>query len=213
MLDGVAPILIFNFKKLTASTTETLSKIPLVSKISSSISLPPIPLYLSTELTGIVVDEEEKSIEIETKMDGKTDGSTPDQNQKPINSTTKINLKAQKNSIGLMLLSALSDKIVPLVTSQEYSITYLNGPITVFDGTLHSLNIIPIPGTDLLQISIELNTGTGKTEEKSTVPQVSPELEAVSLESGITPTAPLVPPMSGPVPRPPAPPPVPIRRG
>lgn len=214
MLNGIAPIIIFQFKKLTPQATEALSKIPLVSSIVDSIGLPPIPIYLDENLTGIYIDGESKAISIDTEVQTLSDGSTPNVVQKAINSTTTIEMKASQTSLGLTLLSAICDKVVPLVTSQEYSITYLNGAVTIFGGLLHDLKITPEPNTDLLIITLELTNGNGKTKEASTVPKVTPVTESVNLGSGVSPTAPLAPPLTGPpTPSTPTAAPVKINRG
>lgn len=156
MLNGVDPIIIFNFKKLTPSLQSTISKIPIVSSIVSVIDLPVIPIYLSERLTGVYIDTEDKNIDIETTIDTLTDGGTPDTSQRGINSSVKINMKASANSIGVSLFSALTDLILPKVTSKEYSITYLHGAVTVFAGLLHGFSIQQNADNDLYSISMEL---------------------------------------------------------
>src|SRR5438105_1622797 len=117
MLNGIAPILIFNFKKLTPSAAETIGKIPVVSSIVNAIGLPPIPLYLDPRLTGIEIDQEGKNIDVETEMQTKPDGTDPTPIQKGINNTVTVNMVAEKDSIGLTILTALTDVIFPKVTS------------------------------------------------------------------------------------------------
>jgi hypothetical protein len=189
MLNGIDPIIIFQFEKLTDSASETLSKIPLFDKLVSKIGLPPIPIYLSETLTGLYIDSEDKSIEIETSTETLHDGEDPIITQKALNSTVKINMKASSDSIGLTLLSAMCDLILPKVTSQEYSITYLHGATTIFGGLLHSFNVQQTEGTDLLMVSLELTKSSTKTQKKPGPPEVTPSSEAISLNSGISPTA------------------------
>lgn len=189
MLNGIDPIIIFNFTKLTPSAEETLSKIPLISKLVSKASLPPIPIYLSETLTGLYIDGEDKSIEVQTTPETLADGAEPEVTQKGLSSTIKINMKASSDSIGLVLLSAMMDIIFPKVTSQEYSITYLHGATTIFDGLLHSFNVQSNTDSDVLLISLELTKAAAKTEKKVGPPEVKPDPEAISLNSGMSPTA------------------------
>jgi hypothetical protein len=208
MLNGLEPIIIFNFSKLTTSESESLSKIPIVSSIVSKIGLPPIPIYLSEKLTGLYIESEDKNIDIETTTETLTDGSDPKINQKAIGSSVKINMLAKKGSIGLTLISAMADLIVPKVTSREYSITYLHGAVTIFGGLLHSFSISQIGDNDLYTVTLEISRNSNKTTEKTGPPEVKPVSESVQLTDGVAPTAPVTPPVSGPPPQPAAPPPV-----
>lgn len=160
MLGGLDPILIFQFRKLLPGLLDIGSsnpKIPIVStELSSSFPLPFIPLYLSEKLTGLYIDTETKSIEIDTQADTLSSGGTEQINQRGISSTVKIDMIANRDSIGISLLSALSDLIFPKVTSKEYSITYLHGAVTVFNGYLHSFSIDQNSSNELYKVSMEL---------------------------------------------------------
>lgn len=215
MLNGIEPILIFQFSKLSPSAAESVSKIPIVSSIVNTIGLPPIPLYLSEKLTGLYIDAEDKNIDIETTTETLSTGGTPIINQKAINSTVKIQMVASKDSIGLTLLSAIADLILPKVTSKEYSITYLHGAVTVFGGLLHSFAISQNSTNDLYNVTLELTKSSG--EQKKGPPEVEPVAKPITLSNGsissIPPTAPIT---SAPIIVPPtpaaAPPPVAIPR-
>ena len=171
MLNGIDPIIIFQFGKLSSSLGSTLEKIPLVSEIPTIIEQPPIPLYLSETLTGIYIDSEDKNVDIATDVETKTNGTDPDVNQKGIQSTIAINLVARKDSLGLSLLSAMIDLIFDKVTSKEYAITYLHGPITVFRGVLHSYAVNQNSGNELLTIKIELSKGEKQPQKKNEIPE------------------------------------------
>lgn len=171
MLNGIDPILIFNFWKLTPEEEQSLAKIPIVSSIVSKIGLPPIPIYLSEKLTGLMIDSEDKSIEIQTDTETLPSGGDPVTNQKGISSTIKVTLVATKDSIGLTLLSALADFVLPKVTSKEYSITYLHGSIVVFGGLLNSFSIQQQSNDTRQTITFEI-TKSFKTQEPSKIPIV-----------------------------------------
>jgi hypothetical protein len=181
MLNGLDPIIIFNFSKLSAADQETLASIPIVSSIVEKIGLPPIPIYLSERLTGLYIDSEDKNIDIETSSETLTNGEAPQINQKGLNSTVTISLVASRNSIGLTLLAALADRIFKKVTSREYSITYLHGAVTVFNGLLNSFQISQNAENDLYNINIELFTTTVETQEPAGVPVVEKVTGAVPL--------------------------------
>lgn len=166
MLNGIEPIIIFQFSKAFPSVSEELAKIPLVSEIPTLVESPPIPIYLSENLTGLFIDTEAKNIDAETNTGTKTDGSTPDVNQKGISSVVSIDINANKNSLGLQLLTAMADLVFEKLTSKEYHITYLHGPTTVFRGVLQSFSVNQNANDDLLRIKIELNKGGIKTPTK-----------------------------------------------
>lgn len=155
MLNGVDPIIIFNFKVLSPSLAESIAKIPVVASVVSAIDLPVVPLYLSEKLTGIFIESENKSVEIDTNVDTLSSGGA-EITQRGIQSTVKIEMIARRDSLGVSIFSAMSDLIFPRVTSKEYSITYLHGAIVVFAGLLHSFSITQEANTDLYRISLEL---------------------------------------------------------
>lgn len=160
MLNGVAPILIFQFKKLLPDilgiATEAQKQIPIASETKSTFPLPLIPLYLDERLTGLYIDTESKNVDIETQTDSLSSGDSENINQRAISNIVKIEMIANRDSIGISLLSAMSDLIFPKVTSKEYSLTYLHGAITVFDGLLHSFSINQNSNNELYQISMEI---------------------------------------------------------
>jgi hypothetical protein len=182
MLNGIDPIIIFQFKKALPSVSEQLAKIPLVASYTNFIESPPIPIYLSETLTGLFIDSESKSIDSETNTETKTDGSAPDINQKGINSVVKIEIVANKNSLGLTLLTALSDLLYEKLTSKEYAVSYLNGAVTIFNGLIHSFSIQQSANNELYNISIEISRGPYKSPTKvELVPSVIPTTGALPL--------------------------------
>ncbi len=189
MLNGIDPIILFEFAKLTEVQKQKVSKIPIVSSIVNTIGLPPIPIYLSEKLTGLYIDTEDRNIDIDTTVDTLPNGADPLVNQKAINSVVRVTMIASKNSIGLTLLSALCDLIVPKVSSKEYSITYLHGAVTVFRGLLHSFSINQNSNNDLFNITIDISKNS--TTKKTTTPEVKPVGTASTLSSGTPPTAPI----------------------
>jgi hypothetical protein len=156
MLNGVDPIILFNFKKLSPSTQESIAKIPLLADVVNVIDLPVVPIYLSEKLTGIYIDAESKSIDIDTTTDSLTNGDAPAVTQRTLNSSIRIEMVASRNSIGASIFAAMADLIFPKVTSKEYSITYLHGAITVFAGLLHGFSITQNANNDLYNITLEL---------------------------------------------------------
>jgi len=175
MLNGIDPIIIFNFKvrfDLTQILGGALApKIPVVASDNFTVvDLPLVPIYLSESLTGIFIDQESKSVDVDTTIDGLTDGGTPEINQRPISSTVKIDMVAGRSSLGVALFSAMTDLIFPKLTSKEYSITYLHGAVSVFNGLLHSFSISQNATDDKYNISMELIKPSAKTVAGSNNP-------------------------------------------
>jgi hypothetical protein len=181
MLNGIDPIIIFHFSKLSPETAASVASIPVISSIVNKIGLPPIPVYLSEKLTGLYIDSEDKNIDIETSSETLSNGEDPQINQKGINSTVTINIVASRDSIGLTLLSALADRIFQKVTSKEYSITYLHGAVTVFNGLLQSFAITQNSNNDLYNITLEIFRTTLETETAASIPVVPKVTGAVPL--------------------------------
>lgn len=173
MLNGIDPIIIFQFSKATPEVSQALAKIPLVSEIPTFVDFPPIPIYLSEQLTGLFIDSETKSIDAQTDTETKTDGSAPNIQQKGINATLKIEIIASKDSLGLSLLAAMSEILYEKLTSKEYAVTYMHGAITIFRGLVHSFSISQIANEDKYSISLELSRGAVKSPTKpDPVPEV-----------------------------------------
>lgn len=159
MLGGIDPVIIFQFSALVPTLSSQLSKIPIVSEIPTVIDQPPIPIYLSETLFNIVIDGESKNVDIDTTTETMTDGTAPQVTQKGIQSGISIAIEGKKDSVALILLSAMIDQAFEKVTSKEYAITYIHGPITIFRGLLSSYSAETVPGTDKISIKIGLTKG------------------------------------------------------
>lgn len=176
MLNGIDPIILFHYSKKLPTNIGLEFDIPIVSAIEEMIDFPPIPVYLSESLFGIVIDSESKNIDIQTDIETLTDGSAPKVNQRGANSTVSINLKGKKDSIPLTLLSAFLEQAFTKVSSQEYAITYLHGATTIFRGLLKSYAVDTQDNSDLQLIKIELTTGESQPQKTATVPSPTPIL-------------------------------------
>lgn len=181
MLNGIDPIIIFQFGKILPSVSEVLAQIPVVSSIPTIVDQPPIPIYLSQSLTGLHIMTEEKSVDIETSTETMTDGSTPSIEQKGISSLIKVSLVANKESLGVALLSAMIDQVYEKASSKEYSITYLHGAVTIFRGVLHSYSVNQNANEDKLDITFEISKGAKTPQKAADVPVVGKTTGAVPL--------------------------------
>lgn len=162
MLNGVAPVLIFNFpKKVGNSVAKFFAGIPLVgADLGAALTGGlPIPLYLDEQLTGILVKSETKTLVIETEIKAKTDGTKPKSNQRAVDSNVSINMVAHRDSIVLATLIALNDQIFTKVISKEYNVSYLNGSTVIFNGLLNGFTSMASEDNDLLHITMNISKG------------------------------------------------------
>lgn len=180
MLEGVDPVIIFQFSKLAQSVSSdvgpvqpTMAKIPVISQIPTVIDQPPIPFYLSQALTGIMVDSEDKNVDLETDTETLTNGADPNVNQKGLANVISITLTANKNSIGIATLSALMDQVFDKASSKEYAISYFHGAISIFRGVLHSYGVSQNSTNDLVTLKIELSKGQKQPTKTNPVPTVA----------------------------------------
>ena len=182
MLGGLDPIIIFQFKKLAPSLGAQLAKIPIVAKNAPSlIDMPPIPIYLSESLTGIFIESETKSVDIDTDVQTLTNGEEPKESQKGVASTISIDLVGKKGSIGLILFSSLIDLAFEKCSSDEYSITYLHGATTIFRAKLHNFQAVQGAQNDLLNIKVDLSRGAKSPLKLPTIPSVPRAVGATPL--------------------------------
>lgn len=170
MLNGIDPVIIFQFSKV--NRFDVGSDIPVVADLLTFIDEPPIPIYLSEKITGLFIDSEDKNVDIQTDFETKTSGGEADVKQRGASSTVAIQLRARKSSLGLSLLSAMIDSVFDKVTSEEYTITYLHGPVTIFRGLIQSYSATQNADSDLLFIRLEITKGKKNPEKTLEGPTV-----------------------------------------
>ncbi len=177
MLNGIQPILLFQFYKIPPAVTAALSKIPLISERASKLTFAVIPIYLSDTATGLFIVDESKNIDIDTTVNGLSAGGT-DVQQNPISSITTINMEAKKDSLGLTILFAMAELIIDKALSAEYEITYLNGPVTIFGGLIHSLSFDQEANSDKCKVKLEISRGARKPAEDQLKDTASERLQS-----------------------------------
>lgn len=179
MLNGIAPILIFQFAPGQISDanffSQAISKIPLIgSSIVQDFGIP-IPIYMDERLTGIVIDEDSKQIDVDTEVKQTYDGSPAKVTQRGLTNSVTINMIGKKDSIVLSTLIALNDQIFKKLVSKQYKIQYMNGPTTIFNGLLGSFSHTNSPDTDKINISMQIvKPNEQSTAEQKTIPIIQP---------------------------------------
>lgn len=175
MLTGLAPLIIFTFPlDVKGPTFNALSGIPVIgSSLASQIGLP-IPIYLDERLTGVYIDQESRNIDIETTVEPKSEGTTPDFSQRGTNNTVTINMKALKTSVALTALLALIDLAFQKTVSRSYKVTYLNGPTTIFNGLLDGFSTATDNDNELVFITLTLSKANQVLKPTAAVPVLAP---------------------------------------
>lgn len=175
MLNGVAPIIIFNFKK-TIDLTSPLSKIPVLSSVLPQVPVSTIPLYLDEGLTGIYIDSQSKNIDVTTDVMN-TAPTAKDPNpvikQNPINNIVTLNMLARDNSIGMLLLSLFCDQMFTKLVQEEYSIDYINSTTVLFGALLHGFSTVQNSNNTLFNISLQLSTGRVNSTVQGVVAKIA----------------------------------------
>ncbi len=177
MLGGIAPIIIFTFppeesEKIGVNLSKVLGGIPLIGSSLTDVGLP-IPIYLDENLTGIYIESESKSLDIDTDItpvyrssDNKVTNLI---NQSGLNNLVAVNMIASKDSIILGVLLALSDMVFNKLVSGKYSISYIHSSTVIFGGLLHSFSTTESSDDTLIKINLQIqkNNGNKKTPTNS----------------------------------------------
>lgn len=156
-LGGLAPVLIFTFFKQI--NTPAFLGIP-----SVKIPLLPIPVYLDEKLTGVTVDDYNRTVSIDLQRDGVTSF------EKINGDVIQLRFTAKKDNIVITALSALFDRILQLVkvsSVPNYSLTLFYDNIFVLDASLEQFQTSIREGTDLREINVVL-WGRPKLEAAAT---------------------------------------------
>ncbi len=183
MLGGIAPILIFSFPPvLGIDLGQILGGIPVIGDTLADIGIP-IPIYLDENLTGIYIESESKSLDIDTDITpkynttiGAIGASTSFINQSGINNMVTVNMLANRDSLILSVLLALNDMVFSKLVSGKYKMSYINGTTLVFGGLLHSFSVNANSDDTLLKITMQIQKNNSKngTSVVSQYLQVSP---------------------------------------
>tara|TARA_R110000851_G_scaffold184676_2_gene334036 strand:- start:1610 stop:2122 length:513 start_codon:yes stop_codon:yes gene_type:complete len=152
-LGGIAPVLIFTFYREVALPIGFIGPVkPL------AIPLVPIPFYLDEKLTGIQLDDYNRSISIDNLREG---GESFERVSADV---VQLKFTAQKGNIAMTAISALLDRIVKVVEKKTYSITIFYDNIFVLDASLEQFQTSLRDGTDLREISLQLASRPDKAE-------------------------------------------------
>lgn len=165
MLGGTAPVMVFNFASISSkSLLEKLGiKIGEDSLFNFDIPYFSIPVYLDEQLTGLLVDDHERSINIEYETDGVNNY------EREISSDVAITIIARKDNVALQAFLALFEKILKYVNEKSYKIYFYYDDVFLTNAGLKDFNVSTRPNTDTRVVRFTL---TNRSEKSKSVANI-----------------------------------------
>lgn len=159
MLGGTAPVMVFNFSSLNIFGYEIKNptlfgfEIPLIS----------IPIYLDEKLTGILVEDHERSINVEFETDGLNNY------EREISSDVKLTLVAQKDNTALQAFLAYFEQILKRVNNASYKIYFYYDDIFMTNASLKDFSVSTRQNTDTRVVNITLTNRSEKSQSVQSI--------------------------------------------
>lgn len=165
MLGGTAPVLVFNFASI--SSASILNKLGFNigedSIFNLDIPIVSIPVYLDEKLTGILLDDHERSINIEFEQDENHNY------ERVISSDVKVTLVAQKDNVAFQVFLALFEQILKRVNYQAYKIYFYYDDVFMTNASLKDFAVTTRENTDTRVVTFTL---TNRSEESKVIESV-----------------------------------------
>ena len=165
MLGGTAPVLVFNFASI--SSASVLNKLGLNigedSIFNFDIPVVSIPVYLDEKLTGILIDDHERSINVEFEQDENHNY------ERVISSDVKVTLVAQKDNIAFQGFLALFEQVLKRVNYKSYKIYFYYDDMFMTNASLKDFAATTRENTDTRVVTFTL---TNRSEESKAIESV-----------------------------------------
>lgn len=165
MLGGTAPVLVFNFASI--SSASVLNKLGLNigedSIFNFDIPVVSIPVYLDEKLTGILIDDHERSINVEFEQDENHNY------ERVISSDVKVTLVAQKDNIAFQGFLALFEQVLKRVNYKSYKIYFYYDDVFMTNASLKDFAVTTRENTDTRVVTFTL---TNRSEESKAIESV-----------------------------------------
>lgn len=165
MLGGTAPVLVFNFASI--SSASVLNKLGFNigedSIFNFDIPIVSAPFYLDEKLTGILLDDHERAINIEFETDGTNNY------EREISSDVKITLVAQKENIAFQGFLAMFEQVLKRVDSQSYKIYFYHDDVFLTNASLKDFAVTTRENTNIRVVTFTL---TNRSEKSKAVQSV-----------------------------------------
>lgn len=170
MLGGTAPVLVFNFASI--SSASILNKLGFNigedSIFNFDVPIVSVPVYLDEKLTGIIVDDHERSINIEFETDG-FGGNY----EREISSDVKVTLIAQKDNIAFQGFLALFEQILKRIPTQSYKIYFYYDDVFMTNASLKDFAVTTRENTDTRVVTFTL---TNRSEKSKAINRILKDL-------------------------------------
>lgn len=165
MLGGTAPVLVFNFASI--SSASILNKLGFNigedSIFNFDIPVVSIPVYLDEKLTGILIDDHERSINVEFEQDENHNY------ERVISSDVKVTLVAQKDNIAFQGFLALFEQVLKRVNYKSYKIYFYYDDVFMTNASLKDFAVTTRENTDTRVVTFTL---TNRSEESKAIESV-----------------------------------------
>ena len=165
MLGGKAPVIVFNFASITSKTVlEKLGiKIGEDSLFNFDIPFFSIPIYLDEELTGILVDDHDRTINLEYETDGVNNY------EREISSDVGITVIARKDNVAMNAFLALFEKILKYVNEKSYKIYFYYDDVFLTNAGLKDFNVSTRQNTDTRVVHFTLTNRSEKSKSMANI--------------------------------------------
>lgn len=158
-------MLVFNFASI--STKTILSKIGINiaenSIFNFDIPIYSIPFYLDENLTGILVDDHERSVNIEFETDGQNNY------EREISSDVKITLIAERGNVTLQAFLSIFEQILKKLSPVSYKIYFYYDDVFMINASLKDFSVSTRQGTDTRVITLTLTNRSEKSKAVQTI--------------------------------------------
>lgn len=165
MLGGTAPVIVFNFASV--SSQSLLSKVGIDiaddSLFNFDIPLFSIPFYLDENLTGILVDDHERSVNIEFETDGQNNY------EREISSDVKITLIAERTNRTLQAFLSIFEQIIKRLAPVSYKIYFYYDDVFLTNASLKDFNVSTRQGSDVRVVTLTLTNRSEKSKAIQTI--------------------------------------------
>lgn len=178
MLNGIAPILIFQIPKLLPlPALSSLGGIPVLK----GLSVPgiPIPLYLDEKLTGIYVVDETGGLTVDTSAQYNQVTKKTEFDQRGVENTITVSMLANPDSVVLGAIIAFLDTIFQQLVEVEYSVSYINGSTLILGGLIAGFNKQVGSDDNLIRLTLHL-----QKKDQATPATPDPGLKVASKVAG-----------------------------
>lgn len=165
MLGGTAPVIVFNFASISSQTLLSKVGIDIADDSIFNFDIPiySIPFYLDENLTGILVDDHERSVNIEFETDGQNNY------EREISSDVKVTLIAEHTNRTLQAFLSIFEQIIKRLAPVSYKIYFYYDDVFLTNASLKDFNVSTRQGSDVRVVTLTLTNRSEKSKAIQTI--------------------------------------------